>query len=342
MGLGRKKGGGHGGGGGGHDGSGGLRWLLTYADMITLLLALFVYLFSISEVSASKLASFSTSFASYFGLGALPTNLVSPSGGDSVLPLPGMRRPSDQPSESKRKQSRIRSLAPMLRREEYRELQNKVSEVLPGLVNSGQLSFLETREGLVLRLRDSALFGLGSAGMSDAAKQTLDTLAETLRNISNPVRVEGHTDNLPVRGGSYKSNWELSGARAAAVVEYFMNEGVAPERLSISGYGEYRPLEPNQPGVGNPRNRRVEILILNSARPIGYAEGLPPAAAVEGEKIVLPEGMTPVAPAAPDGGANPPAPSADASNPAFHTTSPEGSLPEVPAPAPSPVAGQAP
>jgi chemotaxis protein MotB len=319
MGLSRKgKGGGHGGGGGGHDGSGGLRWLLTYADMITLLLALFVYLFSISEVSTSKMQSFSTSFASYFGIGTLPTSMAVPSGGDSVLPLPGMRRPSDQPAES-RKQSRVRSLAPMLRREQYRQLQNEVSQILPGLVQSGQLTFLETREGLVLRLRDSALFGLGSAGMSPEAMETLNILSDMLREISNPVRVEGHTDSLPLRGGNYKSNWELSGARAAAVVEYFMQQGIAPERLSISGYGEYRPLEPNLPGTGNPRNRRVEILILNSARPIGYAEGLAPLEALQADP-----GTIDAPPA--DGAA---APVEQSPTPDFHSPAPEGALLEI-------------
>lgn len=288
MGIARKGKGGHGGGGGGHDGSGGLRWLLTYADMITLLLALFVYLFSISEVNATKMAAFQQSFANYFGIGTIPTGMMSPSGGDSVLPLPGMRRPSDQPGEEKRKQSRIRSLAPMLRREQYRELQQELSKLLPDLVKDQRLTFEENREGMVIRLRDSALFGLGSAGMDFNAQKALDVIAESLRAISNPIRVEGHTDNVPLRGGAYRSNWELSGARAAAVVEYFIDTGgVAPERMSLAGYGEYRPVEENLPGTGNPRNRRVEIMILNSPRAV--AAGAPlPGTSEPGAPLALP------------------------------------------------------
>jgi chemotaxis protein MotB len=316
MGIQRKGGGGHGGGGGGHDGSGGLRWLLTYADMITLLLALFVYLFSISDVNASKMSAFQQSFANYFGIGTLPTGITSSSGGDSVLPLPGMRRPSDQPGEEKRKQSRIRSLAPMLRREQYRELQQELSKLLPELVKDQRLTFEENRDGMVIRLRDSALFGLGSVGMDPGAEQALDIIADSLRAISNPIRVEGHTDNVPLRGGTYRSNWELSGARAAAVVEYFIDgAGIAPERMSLAGYGEYRPVAENLPGTGNPRNRRVEILILN-ARQANQTEPLP-GNPEPGQPLALP-------------GTTPPAPLGDgAVQPAPPTTTP---LPEPPAP----------
>jgi chemotaxis protein MotB len=311
MGLARKGGGHGGGGGGGHDGSGGLRWLLTYADMITLLLALFVFLFSISSVSEPKLEAFSVSFAQMFGIGTLPTGLANPSGGDSVLPIPGMRRPSDQPADEPRKQSRIRSLAPMLRREQYREMEQELTKVLPDLVKEGRLTFEENREGLVLRLRDSALFGLGSAGMDEGAQEVLDTIADSLSRIGNPIRIEGHTDNVPLRAGRYTSNWELSGARAAAVVENFIDSGgLDPNRLSLAGYGEYRPVAENVPGTGNPQNRRVEILILNAPRPVSLPEPLP----IEGEAVDLLNipGTTPV----PDTGVTPPAETAPTPEPA--------------------------
>lgn len=314
MGLARKGKGGHGGGGGGHDGSGGLRWLLTYADMITLLLALFVYLFSISTVSAAKMAAFQQSFANYFGIGTIPTGLMSPSGGDSVLPLPGMRRPSDQPGEERRKQSRIRSLAPMLRREQYRELQQELSKLLPELVKDERLTFEENREGMIIRLRDSALFGLGSAGMDEGAQMALDVIAESLRAISNPIRVEGHTDNVPLRGGTYRSNWELSGARAAAVVEYFIDSGgIAPERMSLAGYGEFRPVEENLPGTGNPRNRRVEIMILNAPRAV-TSPGPLPGTSEPDTPLAFPESPAP-APTTDGGVTPPPAPEAPTPTP---------------------------
>ncbi len=118
-------------------------------------------------------------------------------------------------------------------------------------------------EEVVINLPSPVLFDLGKAELKDTAKSVLHEVAQSLKSIENDIVIEGHTDNLPIYGGKYKSNWELSAARAFAVRDYFItNEGISEKRISCVGYGEYKPVAPNDTEENRAKNRRIEIKII--------------------------------------------------------------------------------
>jgi chemotaxis protein MotB len=236
----KKHGGDHGGGGGGHDAGGGLRWLLTYSDVVTLLLALFIFLYSISEINIVKLNAFTTSMRELFGIGRVPESGESQSGGDGILP----------------ESNSIVAL--------QRQLEADFEE----LIDAGMIDVEDREEGLTLRLKDRILFGLGQSELSKEAEPILSDVAKYIRTMPNKVRVEGHTDAVPMApGGKFASNWELSGARAASVVRFLIDRcNISPTRMSFAGYAEYKPIKPNIPLVGNAENRRVEIVVLKQIK----------------------------------------------------------------------------
>ena len=246
------------------------RWLLTYADMITLLLALFIYLYSISSINPVKFQAFGQAFASLFGIGTIPLNMSA--GASGVLPTPGnqpgkanerdpQKKKYDKKTEMEKQKAKEMMAAE--NRKNMETLKEQLKKEYPDLVNQGKLTILEQDDGLMLRLQDSALFDLGSADITPPAHPLLKRMGELIASLPNPVRVEGHTDDLPIRSARYRSNFELSGARASSVVDNFIRQsGIVPDRFSIAGYGEYKPIAANVPNQGNPLNRRVEILVL--------------------------------------------------------------------------------
>ncbi len=255
---------GHGpGGSAGHDAAGGMRWLLTYADMITLLLALFIFLYSVSSVSASKVQAFTAAFAEMFGVSRVPISLEKPAGSDGVIPIPGRRREPKEEGDPGHRGGVSQE------RQALQELRDKLVKAFPDLLATGKLAILEEQEGLMMRISETALFDLGSAAIQSQAEAVLSAIASFLSGLPNDIRVEGHTDSLPIRSGKYTSNWELSGARAASVVSYFIVKGgIAPQRLALAGYGEYRPVAADVPGKGHPANRRVEIMVIERHAPV--------------------------------------------------------------------------
>ncbi len=281
----------HGGGHAEHDNS--ERWLLTYSDVVTLLLALFVYLFSISTVNVAKFRQFGEAFAEFFTFGGRPT-LAENAGGKGAgsvgsLPLPGASRAS----EGALIRERGRPDTPFFggdqtEQQKLNKLRTAIAAEMQELVTRGMLSVFERDGNLVLRLRDVELFEAGEADLRRHSKVVLLALASHLLNIPNEIRVEGYTDNISSKTGRFQSNWELSAARAASVVSFFEHQGgLAPSRLSLSGFGDQRPVAVNYPKLGNPLNRRVEIVILASTRPetgdgegdgVGYGGGTPDSA----------------------------------------------------------------
>jgi chemotaxis protein MotB len=263
----------HGGGHAEHDNS--ERWLLTYSDVVTLLLALFVYLFSISTVNVAKFRQFGEAFAEFFTFGGRPTlsENTGGAGAGSVgsMPLPGTARAN----EGSLMRDRGRPDAPFTggnadeegEKQKLAQLRAEISGEMKELVTRGALSVFERDGDLVLRLRDIELFEAGESDIRKHSKVILLALASHLLNLPNEIRVEGHTDNISSRGGRYRSNWELSAARAASIVSFFEHQGgLAPSRLSLSGFGDQRPVAVNYPRLGNPLNRRVEIVILARKR----------------------------------------------------------------------------
>jgi len=264
----RKKGGGH--DGGGHDAAGGMRWLLTYSDLVTLLLICFIVLYSMSKIDAAKFKELAQLMRAAFG-GVLtqgPTFLQGQ--GDQIIP----------------------DLAPRL------------AAAIEGAGGGGEVAkVFRSERGIVVRLMtDNVLFDMGSAGLKPEMKAILDALAGPLRDAGRPITVEGHTDNLPMRGGGrLASNWELSSERATEVVRYLVEKGrIPPASLSAAGYAEFHPVVPNTSNSARARNRRIDIIILE-----GVGEKPAPAAA---PVPAAPVPAVPEAPSAPPIPAAPPLP----------------------------------
>lgn len=213
------------------------RWLLTYADLITLLMIFFTVLYALSKVEAAKFEALSTSLRFVFGGGG---GLIGQYPGTGLIPLP-------LESES--------GLDIALEEYERHLAQTGLQE--------GTQAVLEDR-GLVITIQEKLAFQPASADLTPRARLQLAILAKLLNQVNNYVRVEGHTDNVPVSGPRYTSNWQLSAARAANIAEFLVREGgVTPQRISAIGYGEYRPIASNASEAGRARNRRVEIILLN-------------------------------------------------------------------------------
>jgi chemotaxis protein MotB len=130
-------------------------------------------------------------------------------------------------------------------------------------LRSGRMELLEDSRGLVLSIPEASAFATGSADLSDGAQQAIGRLAGSLRAVGNSVLIEGHTDDVPIHSPRFASNWELSTARATAVVQWLIERGgMAPDRLSAAGYGEFHPRVPNESAPARARNRRVDVVIL--------------------------------------------------------------------------------
>jgi chemotaxis protein MotB len=213
-------------------------WLTTYSDMVTLLLAFFVLLFAFSSIDEGKFNSIVNAFQQYLGVFHE---------GQSILDQPGPL-PFDY---SDMGHNQLMEL--------FEELSDYIEqEGLQGVE-------LEVQErGLIVRFAEQIFFDLGQATLKPEALRILDNLANQLRDLPNPLRVEGHTDNWPIRTSTFPSNWELSVHRATNVVRHLIeNNGFDPEKLSVAGYSEYRPIRPNDTAENRALNRRVDIVILN-------------------------------------------------------------------------------
>jgi chemotaxis protein MotB len=212
------------------------RWLLTYADLITLLLAFFVVMYSMSQVDAKK-----------FGKMAEALNGVL-KGGDSVI---------------KTEVASNKTGHGLLQLGNLKMIQQQIDERFKQINRQGEIKSELTERGLVVHIMESALFGEASADLKTRALEILDLIADKVRPLPNHVRIEGHTDDRPINTVIYPSNWELSSARATSVVRYFSDvHGIAPDRISALGYGEYRPISPNNSIENRAQNRRVDIVIL--------------------------------------------------------------------------------
>jgi chemotaxis protein MotB len=223
----------------GHD-----RWLVSYADLVTLLLAFFTTLYAASSIDATKMAPISNSIQQAF---AADTGVAK-------------TRAAEQPTA-------IPAVMPMPRRSNLDDLRLTLEKQLADQVQAHDADVTLDPRGLVVSLPDDAAFAVGSNEVSSAALGTIGTLVETVRSIPNPIRIEGHTDDVPIRTSKYNSNWELSTARAAAVVAYLVEKaGIQPSRLSAAGYGEFHPRVANDSPANRARNRRIDIIILETTK----------------------------------------------------------------------------
>jgi chemotaxis protein MotB len=240
------------------------RWLLTYADLITLLMVFFVVMYSISKTDGGKISELRASIQRAFNVEVLagddPSRLHGKAS-DKVAgsALLGMR---DVPSDGMLENRLISTL------EELKDTLNQLPRPQQdrALINVGA-----AREGFIISLAGNILFDSGKADLKPEGLLLLDALAQGLQPLPNEIRIEGHTDDIPITTPLYPSNWELSSARATNVARYLGERGnIAPVRLSAAGYGENRPVAPNDTREGRARNRRVDFVVLST--PISTAE----------------------------------------------------------------------
>ena len=198
------------------------RWLISYADLVTLLLALFIVMYAASDQERAR--HIAESFT------------AQNAGGDGVLP-----------EHSSLKNERAKGAAKLLEN--------------PVLMQKTKMR--QTERGLIVSLSEAGFFAPGEAAVNSEAEAVIEAIAESLRDSSVQVRVEGHTDSTPISNIRYPSNWELSTARASSILIRLTERGIAPERLSAAGYGGFQPAADNSTPEGRALNRRVDIVVLN-------------------------------------------------------------------------------
>lgn len=212
------------------------RWLLTYSDMITLLMIFFIVLYTISSVNQTKYQTIARSL----GL-AMGTSYIF---GDKSGKLVGDY--SELPNESSMQQ-----------------LESNIQDYIQKNHLQNYASIRTDERGLVISIEDSVFFAKGSAEIEPDKQQMLKSIADLIKKLPNYIRVEGYTDNLPIHTEKYRSNWELSVSRATNVINALVQNGVNPEKLIAVGYGEYKPRFPNNSEENRAKNRRVDIVIMD-------------------------------------------------------------------------------
>lgn len=227
-------------------------WLGTYSDTVTLLLTFFILLYSFSVVDAKKFKDVSRAFQS----------ILVGSGGDTIfdntmnngnVPLQGNTNEGSDILAEKIKAQQIQNQAL------FKKLKNDINSA--GL--DAKVKVFDGAKGVVFEFSDNVLFDSGKAQLKNDSLPILDKVSIIIKDISNSIVVEGHTDNVPIKNPEFKSNWELSCFRAVNVLKYFIEvKNINPARLSAVGYGEYKPLAKNDSKINKAKNRRVNIMIL--------------------------------------------------------------------------------
>jgi len=241
------------------------RWMVSYADFITLLLAFFVVLYSISSINNGKFRVLSNSIVTVFNdevQRAVPIDMgggAPPQTGmlDGSRNLAAIEEPTGEDSVAALSPSTVAPPAiPTVGTPRER-----LEAVLAPFENAGEVKVRDTRDWLEVELGSELLFDSGSAAIHPAAVPMIDRIAAVVADIGRPARVEGFTDDVPLDGGPFGSNWGLSAARAASIADRLARARVAPDKLAAVGYGEFRPVADNRTEDGRRRNRRVVVAI---------------------------------------------------------------------------------
>ncbi|MEX1201205.1 MAG: flagellar motor protein MotD [Methylophaga sp.] len=251
------------------------RWLVSYADFITLLFAFFVVMYAISSVNEGKYRVLSETLETVFtkpNRSAEPIQIGELSRGegprvaspgtpevptfDIELPeIPKQPAPGEDNSNEPPGEESI---------EDIEQLNKQLSSALSVLIENEDVSIKQTEDWLEVEIKSNFLFGSGEARLASAAVPVIGQIADVLAPVANPIQVEGFTDNIPISTPRFPSNWELSASRAASVVNLMSRFGVEPERMSAIGYGEFKPIADNNTEIGRQKNRRVVLVILGS------------------------------------------------------------------------------
>lgn len=254
------------------------RWLVSYADFITLLFAFFVVMYSISQVNQSKYRVLSETFVQAFNqpndskANPNPQEKINPSN-DIVAPIEMGKTATEDGREqtpavitnennqetdfNAQKNANVKSES----NEELKQISSMVSEKFSQLMNDNLIKISSNEFWFQIELNDSILFPSGGAEPNEQAQAIFTEIADILNRYSNPIQIEGFTDNIPISNSRYPTNWELSSARATEIVKFLAQKGVNPARLSAVGYGEFQPLATNNTAEGRAQNRRVAVMM---------------------------------------------------------------------------------
>lgn len=244
------------------------RWLVSYADFITLLFAFFVVMYSISQVNQSKYRVLSETFVHAFSAPGQPAADRALAAAESTLNPIQVGQPSLSPATSAIdvRSSEIGQVDSDIR-DPFTEISELFAERFGDLINDKLITVSSNELWLQIEVKDSILFASGSAEPSLQAQVIFDEIALILKDYPNPVQVEGYTDNVPINSARYPSNWELSSARASAIVKWLASRDIAPTRLSAVGFGEFQPIADNASAEGRAQNRRVALMIARKSLP---------------------------------------------------------------------------
>jgi chemotaxis protein MotB len=232
------------------------RWLVSYADFITLLFAFFVVMYAVSIVNEGKYKVLSTALGDAFGGRATPAKTAVAV--EPALPLTSLI--AHKRAEAARRE-----------RERLGILARDLSSTLAPLIKAGKVRVNQTGRGVSVEINASVLFNPGDARLAGDSREVLGAVAGLLKNDTHAIQVEGHTDNTPISNSAFASNWELSTVRASSVVRLFIDNGVAEKRLTALGNAANQPVASNDEAAGRARNRRVAVTIL-AALPEGGGE----------------------------------------------------------------------
>ena len=239
------------------------RWLLTYADLITLLMVFFVVMYAMSNADKARFQQLATSLRQVLG----PPSAMPPNISGTPIPMPAAVPPSAvRPTKRGEEDHGTKRGSGEERYRRLSQLKEEVTEVVQQHKLEDMLDMKLDPKGpkLIIGLSDTALFDVGTADLGQRAQKLMLPLGEALRAQPYDIHVEGHTDDVPISSQRYSSNFALSTERAVNVVMYFINNsGIPPERLSASGYGEFRPIADNDTEEGRAKNRRVEFVIYS-------------------------------------------------------------------------------
>lgn len=241
-----------------HEEEAGEAWLLPYSDLMTLLLAVFIVLFAVSKVDEAKAKAISSEFTE---------SMMTESYAEAVASEAAAQAAAEAAAQGSLSEEEVSALEEFLGEYELKKLEELKTELDTKLESVGISNSVSTSidmRGLVIRLNNAIFFDSGSAAIKSEHEESLIVVANMINSLDNYIRIEGHTDNVPITSEVYPSNWELSSARAASVVQLFINKcSFLPNKLVAVGYGEYKPVEDNSTAEGREKNRRIDIIVLS-------------------------------------------------------------------------------
>jgi chemotaxis protein MotB len=246
------------------------RWLITYADMITLLMVLFIVLFAIGQTDLKKFAQLRDSLNNTLGgKGGSPVfegGAGPMTGALNIAPKEklGVQEISASEQAAAAQKELDREAAVATQQHTFQDVQKQIQDQLNTSGLGNQVQFHTEARGLVVTvITDRVLFDVGKADLRPEGTQVLDGMTPALEKLHNPIAIEGHTDNSPISSAIYPTNWELSTARATSVLRYLVSKGLPGGRLSAAGYADQKPIAPNDNDAHRAENRRVEVVILS-------------------------------------------------------------------------------